>query len=72
VRLMHAADAHIALMIDALFARGAPRVSLLGGLAEPLTPWLPSAATHKLTAPRGDSVDGALLIARRLARSHNA
>jgi glucosamine kinase len=66
-RIMQAAGARITSLIDALFARGVPRVALLGGLVEPLTPWLPLKIAQRLTPPQGDGVDGALLIARRSA-----
>jgi glucosamine kinase len=66
-RIMQAAGAGIAALIDALFARSVPRVALLGGLAAPLMPWLPLKIAQRLTPPQGDGVDGALLIARRMA-----
>ncbi len=70
-RIMQTAGARIAALIDALFARDVPRVALLGGLAEPLTPWLPLKIAQRLTPPQGDGVDGALLMARRLASARD-
>jgi glucosamine kinase len=70
--VLQAAGARIGMLIDALLARGVPRVALLGGLAEPLTPWLPLKVAQRLSPPQGDGVEGALLIARRLASAVNA
>jgi glucosamine kinase len=38
---------------------------MLGGLAEPLRPWLPEALAARLVAPRADAMEGAILLARR-------
>ncbi len=45
---------------------GARRVCLMGGLSEPLRPWLPATLLPLLCAPVGDAMDGALLLARGL------
>lgn len=63
--LLAAAAADLAAMIDALLATGARRLCLMGGLAEPLTPWLPPPQRGVLVAPDGDAMAGALLMARR-------
>jgi glucosamine kinase len=52
-------------IIDRLLAAGATTVSLIGGLAEPLLPWLPPRLFDFITPPQSDSVDGAILMARR-------
>ena len=52
-------------IIDRLLAAGAPAVSLIGGLAEPLLPWLPPRLSDFITPPQSDPVDGAILMARR-------
>ena len=44
---------------------GCPAISLIGGLAEPLTEWLPSHVQGLLSAPQSDPLDGAILMARR-------
>jgi glucosamine kinase len=44
---------------------GAPSVSLLGGLAAPLTPWLPQAIQARLAKPEADALEGAILLARQ-------
>jgi glucosamine kinase len=52
-------------IIDRLLAAGAPAVSLIGGLAEPLRCWLPSRLSGFITPPQTDPVDGAIMMARR-------
>jgi glucosamine kinase len=59
----HAAEG-AARIADCLLNAGAPGISLLGGLAEPLRPWLPKRIQEKLVAPKGDAMEGALLLAR--------
>ena len=54
-----------ALFIQAMRARGAPRVILLGGIAEPLRPYLSEPILSSLSTPLGDALDGALLLARQ-------
>ena len=54
-----------ASIIDALRAAGAPSVSLIGGLAEPLWTWLPRRLCDFITRPQSDPADGAILMARR-------
>lgn len=68
----------LALMADAandvgaillrLLDAGAPAVCLLGGLADAIRPWLPPVLRSSLSSPRGDALDGAILLAR-LARA---
>jgi glucosamine kinase len=41
------------------------RISLIGGLAEPLRPWLPSQLHNFLSAPQSDPLDGAIFMARQ-------
>ena len=55
----------VARLIRALCAAGAPSVALVGGLAQPIVPWLPADARALLVAPKGDALDGALFMARR-------
>jgi glucosamine kinase len=58
------ADAAV-IMIDRLVDAGAPTISLVGGLAEPLMPWLPSRIRDLITEPQSDPLDGGILMARR-------
>lgn len=69
VELMSLAAGHI----DALAKRlvdgvGAERLSLMGGLAASLRPWLCPAAQSRLVEPAGDALTGALALARGIAR----
>jgi glucosamine kinase len=49
-------------------ARGIDRLSLVGGLAEAITPWLTPDLRDRLKRPDADAAAGALLVARgRLA-----
>jgi glucosamine kinase len=60
-----AADA--ARMVGRLLDCGAPSVCLLGGLAGPLSGWLPPPLKERLSQPKGDAMEGALLMARMAA-----
>ena len=70
--LVSEAAADAALIITRLLDVGAPSVCLLGGLAEPLSAWLPPPLKARLSAPRGDAMDGALLMARQAQRTKPA
>jgi len=65
VTLVKETAAAAAMIIERLLAVGAPAVSLIGGLAEPLMSWLPPELGDFVTAPKSDPVDGAILMARR-------
>ncbi len=56
---------HVERFIETIFARGAQRCALMGGLAEPMRPWLRSRIVERLVEPMGDSLDGALILAGR-------
>ncbi|MBC7159873.1 MAG: ATPase [Porphyrobacter sp.] len=58
----HAAR-HIERFIETIFQRGAPRCALAGGLAGRIRPWLRARTVARLVKPRGDPLDGALLLA---------
>ena len=53
----------IAALASALNALGAERIALVGGLGEPLRPYLPPDLAMRLVQPRRDAVDGAILLA---------
>ena len=62
-----AADA-IGDLLDLFLARGIDRLSLVGGLADPIAPWLTPDLRERLKRPDADAAAGALLVARgRLA-----
>jgi glucosamine kinase len=57
------AEAAVAI-VDRLAVAGASAISLVGGLATPLLPWLPSRIRDLITEPQGDALDGSILMAR--------
>ncbi|MEY9459648.1 glucosamine kinase [Bradyrhizobium ottawaense] len=58
-----AADA-IGDLLDLFLARGTDRLSLVGGLANAMTPWLTPDLRARLKRPDADATAGALLVAR--------
>jgi glucosamine kinase len=65
IALVEEAAAAAAEIIERLLSVGSPAISLIGGLAEPLTPWLPRNLCSYIRAPKCDPADGAILMARR-------
>ena len=53
------------ILLRSLVEFGAPRISLLGGLASRMIQWLSPEVAHLLSPPEADAVAGALLLARR-------
>lgn len=51
-------------LIRVLFERGAPHCCLMGGVSEVLYDWLAPGLRKRLREPLGNSIDGALLLAR--------
>ena len=64
IALVNEAANAAASIIDALQEAGAPTVSLIGGLADPLSTWLPRRLCDFITRPQSDPADGAILMAR--------
>jgi glucosamine kinase len=58
-----AADA-IGDLLDLFLAKGVDRLSLVGGLADAITPWLTPDLRGRLRRPDADAAAGALLVAR--------
>ena len=58
---------HADVLIGSLVEFGAPRISLLGGLASRMVRWLSFQVVPFLSPPEGDAVAGAVLLARREA-----
>lgn len=54
---------HIEQFIATIFARGASRCALVGGLSQRMKPWLRARTVAQLSEPLGDSLDGALCLA---------
>ncbi|MDJ1158172.1 BadF/BadG/BcrA/BcrD ATPase family protein [Chelatococcus sp. SYSU_G07232] len=63
--LIGQAASDVARIGERLLDAGAPGICLIGGLAEPLRPWLPPPLQAKLVAAASDAMDGAILLARR-------
>jgi glucosamine kinase len=68
-RIVQAAAEQIDTIVRTLFDKGAPRVTLLGGLASPLEPWLAPDVRRRLKPADGDAVSGAIILARQLDRT---
>jgi glucosamine kinase len=54
-----------AMLIRRLIQLGAPEVAMIGGIFPHLFKWLPEDVKPKLVEPRGDALDGAILMAER-------
>jgi glucosamine kinase len=67
VELMSLAAKHIDAIATRLVDGGAERLSLMGGLAASLQPWLSPTTQSHLVEPAGDALTGALVLARRVA-----
>ncbi len=68
-QIVQAAAGHIDTIVRVLFEKGAPRVTLLGGLATPLEPWLAPDVRRRLKPADGDAVSGAIILARNTVLS---
>jgi glucosamine kinase len=69
VELLRLAGGHLDALAQRLIDFGVDRLSLVGGLAASIEPWLADSTRHHLVAPRGDAVAGALQLARKAAES---
>lgn len=63
LEVIRAAARAIGELIEALHERGAPRISLVGGMAGAISPHLPAQARERLTPAMADALEGALLLA---------
>lgn len=68
-RLLREAGRHVGALVARLAACGIDRVTLVGGLSAPLTPYLPEGALTYLTKAIADPMDGAIAFALREAAS---
>jgi glucosamine kinase len=66
-RILRDAAEQVDELVRRLSECGAPRVTLLGGLASSMEPWLSPDVQRRLVPGEGDAVDGALHLARRAA-----
>ncbi|MEI9428400.1 N-acetylglucosamine kinase [Mesorhizobium sp. Cs1299R1N3] len=64
-RIVQSAAEQIDTLVRVLFEKGAPRVTLLGGLASPLEPWLSPDVRRRLKPADGDAVSGVIILAKR-------
>lgn len=55
----------IDMLISSLVKSGAEKIVLIGGMSEPIFPWLSSTSLNSLAAPKGDALDGAILLSKR-------
>ena len=62
--LLRDAAAHIAGLAEAVLARGAPRVALVGGLVDFIKPHIAPATLARITAPQADAMAGGIALAR--------
>ncbi len=65
--LMQMAASYIDALAERLVAIGTQQLSLVGGLAEHIAPWLSPITKSHLLPPKGDALDGALHLARQAA-----
>jgi len=65
--LMQMAAVHIDGLAERLISLGTQRLSLVGGLATHVAPWLSPIIKSHIVAPEGDALDGALRLARQTA-----
>jgi glucosamine kinase len=63
-RIVQTAAEQIDTLVRVLFDRGAPRLTLLGGLASSIEPWLSPDVRRRLKPADGDAVSGAIILAR--------
>ncbi|MER8714701.1 N-acetylglucosamine kinase [Mesorhizobium sp. M1295] len=64
-RIVQGAAEQVDTFVRVLFEKGAPRVTLLGGLSSPLEPWLAPDVRRRLKPADGDAVSGAIILARK-------
>jgi glucosamine kinase len=72
LELVRSGAAHLDALAARLVTVGAPRLAMLGGLAEPMRPWLAAETAARLVTPAGDALSGALRLARLAAEPASA
>lgn len=71
-RILRDAGASLSDMLLVLKGHGAARLSLVGGLSQAIVKWLPTETQALVSAPLGDAVAGAILMARHRQQSNEA
>jgi len=72
IELMRLAATHIDALAGRLIAVGTKRISLMGGLASHIEPWLALDIKSHLMPPKGDALDGALRMAKVAAEESSS
>jgi glucosamine kinase len=62
--LLRDAAVHIAGLAEAVLARGAPRVALVGGLVPFIKPYIPTSIAARITDPQADAMAGGIMLAK--------
>ena len=65
--IVNGATAAIGTLLGRLRGFGASQISLMGGVAPELARWFDDAIVEQLVPPRGDALDGAIIMARQAA-----
>lgn len=63
--ILRDAAGHAARMLGRLRDLGYGRIALMGGVAAPMTPWLPEVLRGQLSPARHDATEGAVMLARQ-------
>jgi glucosamine kinase len=69
LEILHEAAAHVDVIANRLIQLGAPRLSLVGGVAPHLERFLAASTQQRLVQPFGDPLYGAFLLARAAAQA---
>jgi glucosamine kinase len=69
VELMQTAAVHVDQLAERLTAHGARKLALVGGLAPMMMEWISTTTRARLVPPKGDALDGALMLARSAAEA---
>ena len=64
-RIVQAGAEQINSLVLALIERGAPRVALIGGIANAIEAWLTPDVRGSLSPPEGDAISGAIILAHQ-------
>ncbi len=70
--IVEGAAGHVECFIEKIFATGARRCALVGGVAPRIMPWLRQRTIDRLVEPVGDGLDGALILAGAQSSPYSA